>query len=626
MKSLEGLNEEQKEAVLHSEGPLLIVAGAGAGKTKTITHRIARLIESGIPGDKILAVTFTNKAAKELKDRVTSLIEKKGGVPTVATFHGFSVLLLREFYDYVGGKKDFKILDESDAEKLIKEAVIKQNLDPKKYEPRKIKKIISSKTNGGITPLEYKDSSRGGFEDIISDVWEKYENLKKRENGLDFDDLLIKALDVLKNPSVEEILKKRYLYIHIDEYQDTNIIQYEMVKILGKESGNICVVGDVDQNIYSWRGAHIRHLLSFEKDFPGAKTVFLEKNYRSTETILAAADEIIKHNKMRVPKNLHATRESGEKIVFSLSYDEVGESCFVAREIVSIIDSGVAPHDIAVLYRTNSQSRPIEEAMLEHSIPYQVLGTKFFERKEVKDVLAYLRLALNGFTPLSLERVINFPPRGIGKASEEKIIKGNLEELTPKARASYSNFVGKIGLIRNTLIEEGLIPALKTIIEKTGLTEYFLESNEEEKVGNMQELVNFASRYEGTPGEEAGQSLLADAALFGEQDNMKEEKSEVRLMTIHASKGLEFSHVFIVGLEEGLFPMERDANEDEEEERRLMYVALTRAKNKLYLSAAETRLRYGTREQKILSRFIKDIPEELLENGDDGESIRTIYI
>ena len=626
MNSLEGLNEEQKEAALHTKGPLLIVAGAGAGKTKTITHRIAHLIESGVSGEKILAVTFTNKAAGELKERVTSLIEKRGGMPTVATFHGFSVFLLREFYEYIGKKKDFKILDESDAEKLIKEAVVKQNLDPKKYEPRKIKRVISTKVNEGVSMLDYKDSSRGGFEDIIGDVWDKYLSLKKRENGLDFDDLLTEALRVLKNPEVDNILKNRYEYIHIDEYQDTNIIQYEMVKILGRESGNICVVGDVDQNIYSWRGAHIRHLLSFEKDFPGAKTVFLEKNYRSTETILSAADEIIKHNKMRVPKNLHATRESGEKIIFSLSYDEVGESCFVAREIVGIIDSGVAPHDIAVLYRTNSQSRSIEEAMIEHSIPYQVLGTKFFERKEVKDVLAYLRLALNGFTPLSLDRVINFPPRGIGKASVEKIMEGDMDGLAPKARASYSNFVGKIGMIKTKLQEEGLVPALKAIIEKTGLTEYFLDSNEEEKVANMQELVSFASRYESLPGEEAGQSLLADAALFGEQDNMKEDRSEVRLMTIHASKGLEFSHVFIVGLEEGLFPMERDANEDAEEERRLMYVALTRAKNKLYLSAAETRLKYGTREQKILSRFIKDIPESLMEEGGDGEGIRTVYI
>ena len=264
--------------------------------------------------------------------------------------------------------------------------------------------------------------------------------------------------------------------------------------------------------------------------------------------------------------------------------------------------------------------------MIEHSIPYQVLGTKFFERKEVKDVLAYLRLALNGFTPLSLDRVINFPPRGIGKASVEKIMEGDMDGLAPKARASYSNFVGKIGMIKTKLQEEGLVPALKAIIEKTGLTEYFLDSNEEEKVANMQELVSFASRYESLPGEEAGQSLLADAALFGEQDNMKEDRSEVRLMTIHASKGLEFSHVFIVGLEEGLFPMERDANEDAEEERRLMYVALTRAKNKLYLSAAETRLKYGTREQKILSRFIKDIPESLMEEGGDGEGIRTVYI
>lgn len=651
MEYLRDLNPAQKEAVLHTEGPLLIVAGAGAGKTKTITQRILHLINQGTPAHKILAVTFTNKAAKEMKERVLSSLEKHNikteNTPFVATFHSLGVHIIKENTHLLGLNKYFSILDDVETTSIIKECLKELDIDPKQYEPRKIKSIISKEKSKFTKVEEYVEKNANNFNSYlsmtISKVWDLYEKKKKKENALDFDDLLIKSTDLLKNN--EEIRSKyqeRWTHIHIDEYQDTNEAQYLISKMLSEKHRNICVVGDADQNIYSWRGANLKNILNFEKDYKETKIITLEENYRSTQNILEAANEIIKKNKYRPEKNLYTKNKTGEKISIFEGMSELDEAEFVGMKILEILDlkreESKMP-EIAILYRANFQSRILEEALLRYQIPYQVLGIKFFERKEIKDTIAYLRLALNKDSSSDFKRVINFPARGIGKATLAKIFSGQNESIPSKTMIKIENFYRTMEEIREKILTEKPSEVIKYVIKKTGIENELLNGTEEEKerLENIKELATLALKYDELTEGQGIEKLIEDAVLASDQDSLmiskekKIEKEGVKLMTIHASKGLEFYYVFITGLEDGLFPSRRDGDsksaEDNEEERRLFYVALTRAKEKLFLSFANFRTIFGSRQINSPSEFIGDLPYDLVEKENTREqNIKTIYI
>lgn len=662
----------QKEAALYTKGPLLIVAGAGAGKTKTITHRIVHLIKEGVEPNKILAVTFTNKAAKEMRERVIAEIEKsamgQNTLPFVSTFHSLGVYIIKENATMLGLTKYFTILDESDANSIIKESIKELGLDPKQYEPKKIKGIISREKGKFREYASYQESEGGYLGKIVGQVWEKYEKKKAEQNALDFDDLLLKATKLLKeNNELRKMYQERWEYIHIDEYQDTNEVQYVMSKLLAEEHKNICVVGDADQNIYSWRGANLKNILNFEKDYKDAKVVLLEENYRSTGNILEAANEIIKKNKWRPEKNLFTKNKTGEKISLYEALDEGDEAEFVAVKILEIMDAGqdIALErlasasarargifqqenirtlqsnilsEIAVLYRANFQSRVLEEAMLRYNIPYQVLGIKFFERKEIKDTLAYIRASLNPESLSDIKRIINFPARGIGKATLAKLFSNDRESLPTKTLIKINNFYKTLAHIREKIEITKVSELIKYVIKKSGIEEELLNGGEEERerLENIKELATLALKYDSLEGSRGVEKLLEDASLASDQDSLiintekKEIVNAVKLMTVHASKGLEFKYVFIVGLEDGLFPHamsgERLTEEDREEERRLFYVALTRAKEKLFLSFANFRTIFGSRQINAPSEFIMDIPKDLLERSDENGGVKTIYI
>ena len=699
------------------EGPLLIVAGAGAGKTKTITHRILNLIKNGVAPEKILAVTFTNKAAKEMRERIILEIKKniKGQdtIPFVSTFHSLGVYIIKENAKILGLTRYFTILDESDSITLIKEAIKETGLDPKQYDPKKISNIIS-REKGKFTHLkDYEEKANDYLGKIVAQVWSLYEKKKAKENSLDFDDLLLKATKLLKeNEQIRKIYQERWEYIHIDEYQDTNEVQYLMSRLLSENNKNICVVGDADQNIYSWRGANLKNILSFEKDYgKNVKIILLEENYRSTKNILAAANEIIKKNKYRPKKNLFTKNPIGEKIGFYEALDESDEADFVATKISEILDGSIGNtfsrvlgspplnprgstrparksisdlantgeavvlrtlgrsdsdgqrkfstenfrgnqnnifSEIAILYRANFQSRVLEEAMLRYNIPYQVLGVKFFERKEIKDTLAYLRAALNPENLSDIKRIINFPTRGIGKVTLAKIFAGERESLPIKVKIKIDNFYKTLKEIKNKIENEKASDVIKFTVKKSGIEMELSSGTEEEmeRLENIKELATLALKYDNLKNGEGIEKLLEDAALASDQDGImineekKEDKNTVKLMTVHASKGLEFKYVFITGLEDGLFPHQKNEEiknvEDREEERRLFYVALTRAKEKLFLSFSNFRTIFGSRQINTPSEFISDIPSDILEKeacptgqsfgrGEKG-GIKTIYI
>jgi len=626
---VEGLNNPQKEAVLHKDGPLMVLAGAGSGKTRVITHRIVHIIHEGTAPHNILAVTFTNKAAKEMRERVEFLTRKYfpsdraviDSLPVVTTFHSLGVRILREFHDTLGLRRHFTIYDRSDSQKAVKQAIEKCDYNPKEFEPRKILGMISRAKGDAVTALEYKDMANSYLEQVVSEVWEKYEDILKQEHALDFDDLLAKTLFLLREyKPVRETLQKRYQYIHVDEFQDTNKVQFSIMELLTGESQNVCVVGDIDQNIYSWRGADIKNVLQFEKHFPDTTTILLEENYRSTQTIIAASNDIIKKNQNRVEKNVFTNNDEGDKITLYAGMTGIDEAEYVALTAKSLIDEGAEPSSIAVLYRTNFQSRSLEEAFLNYEVPYQLLGTKFFERKEVKDVLSYLRLALNPGSNADLTRVINTPTRGIGKITMLKVIEGKRAELNAGAAAKVKVFDDIMSDIAKTAAEKPLSDTIKFIMKRTGLEDSLKDEGTEEaleRVENLRELVTLASRFNDINPSEAVEQLLETAALQSDQDEIKdkEEQNAVRLMTVHAAKGLEFGHVFITGLEEGLFPHERldDGKTDQEEERRLFYVALTRAEEKLYLTYAHMRTIFGSQRVNVPSSFLNDISTEHVE-------------
>ena len=636
------LNKAQEEAVLRTEGPILVAAGAGSGKTKVLAHRIAHLIEKGVRPDAILAITFTNKAASEMRDRVMKLITQSlklnsrfmihnsGSLPWVGTFHSFSAFILRESGKLLKIPKSFTILDEEDSLHLIKDAVRELELDPKQFEPRRIRGAISRKKNEMISFADYQKTARDYFPKVVSMVWEKYDEKLKSHTSLDFDDLMLYAVKLLANfPEILDGYQERWKYIHIDEYQDTNLVQYHLALLLAKKYRNICVVGDIDQAIYSWRGADFRNILHFERDWPEAKLITLEENYRSTQLILDAANAVIVKNKFRVPKNLFSGVKSGPKIVLFEASNEEEEANFIAEIIHRLKEKGGTDlREIAILYRTNFQSRVIEEKMLALNIPYQVIGVKFYERREIKDVLAYFKSALNPGDLLSLKRIVNMPPRGIGKTLITKMLVG--DSLKEKDQNKISGFKNLMADVKKAVSQKTASEAIKFVIAKSGLKEYLNDGTEEGamRYANVEELVTLAKRHDGKNPPEGILSMLEEVALMSAEDTIKKDENSVKLMTVHAAKGLEFKAVFVAGLEEGLFPHRAILGEEleirEEEERRLFYVALTRAKEKLFLSYAVFRTIFGERKINRPSSFLFDIPDSLLEKA--PEKIMTIEL
>ncbi len=642
MDYLNSLNERQKKAVLHTEGPLLIVAGAGAGKTKTVTHRIIHLIQKGVSPENILAVTFTNKAAKEMSTRVSEMIPHGlFSKPMIATFHSLSVKILRDNAERIGLNRHFVILDDADTNSIFREVLKDLNIDPKQSPVRMFKSVISNQKNNYTSLEEFGKNAASYGAQVIARVWQKYEEKKTKEKGLDFDDLILKTVRLFEeNKDVLEKYQELWKYIHVDEYQDTNTVQYLLTKLLAKKYKNICVVGDSDQNIYSWRGADITNILNFEEDYPGAEVVLLEQNYRSTKNIIEVANNIIKKNKQRKDKNLFTENEDGELISVFEAYNDKYEAEFVADKITEMLDKGIDPNNIAVLYRANFQSRLFEEYMLKYSIPYQVLGVRFFDRKEIKDVLSYIRASLNPDSLSDVKRIINEPKRGLGKTTLDKFFSGQESSLPIKTKLKIKSFYESLEKIKNYIETHKPSESVAFAIKESGIQDSLLNSGLEEdleRLENVKELVTFATKYDELKETEGIELLLEEAALASDQDSLsetvkKKPKNGVKLMTVHASKGLEFDHVFIVGLEDDLFPhgkksMNRDYNE--EEERRLFYVAVTRSKKKLFLSYATIRMVFGNTEVRFPSEFLEDIPEEFVhreERDSSGFGNNIVYI
>ncbi len=651
MLSHDGLNEAQKEAVLSTDGPVLVIAGAGAGKTRVIAHRILEIVQKGTPAEQVLAITFTNKAASEMRERVHGLLEKSGYAevksgrgseepigrfyagshPFVSTFHSLGLQIIKENAKLLGFKRTPTIYDRADSLREVKAAL--KGLGSEEIEPRSALGTISKQKGQGITVDAFTESAATPRDRIIAQVWLAYHQALIKDGAVDFDDLLLRSMRLLRdNKEVRERYQQRWRFIHIDEYQDTNSVQAEMAELLVGEGRNICAVGDIDQTIYGWRGAEIANMLMFEKKFPGAKIILLEENYRSTKTILAAANEVIAKNVYRREKNLYTKNVDGEPLGIYQAFDETDEAGFIARKVKEGLMEGKRPKDFCVLYRANFQSRAIEEQLLAADIPYQVLGTRFFERKEVKDVLSFVKAALFN-TPADIARIANVPPRGIGKVTLLKLLSGKENELTGAVREKIHSLHLLLQRIQITSEEVKPSELIRFVITESGLERAFKEDKLEgpERLENLRELVSLAARYDQAPVPVEGlHQFLENAALQSDQDELKEDSNAVRLMTIHASKGLEFPYVFITGLEEGLFPYERmggdDEARDDEEERRLMYVAVTRAQKKVFLTFASYRTVFGSKNATIPSQFLSDISDNLLLWEAPERIGRTIYL
>lgn len=626
------LNSKQKEAVLHTEGPLLIIAGAGAGKTKTITERIVEIIKKGTDPRAILAVTFTNKAAKEMRERIVSrledehIIEKENPyhpTPVIKTFHSLGLMMLSEQSERLGLLKHPTILDSSDSLSIIKKAMEQLGIDTKTHDPSKIRTIISREKGDFVDVKKYKEKVVSSQMEMVSSVWRIYESELQNQKAVDFDDLIVRAVRMLEDHAdIRNYYQNRFSYIHVDEYQDTNGAQYAFVKLLiHPKNTNICAVGDTDQNIYSWRGANIRNIINFEKDFPGTKIVLLEENYRSTGNILSLANASIKKNTVRQDKKLFTSQGDGGKIAIMPSWDEQAEGELVAETCKRLITEGQDPKNIAVLYRANFQSRVLEESFIRANVTYNLLGTKFFERREVKDVMSYLRAAINRSSQPDLRRVFETPKRGIGKVTVAKIFAG--EQVPATASVKIEKVYDFLDRIEEALTNDPLSHIMQMIIVDSGMEREMLEGSSEdrERLENARELVSLTIRYDGVPASEIITQFLEETSLQSDQDNDTKEKSGVRLMTIHASKGLEFDHVFVVGLEHDLFPhknisSKKQSKEEEEEERRLFYVAVTRARKHLYLCYAELRTIFGQKQINAPSEFLDDVPDESKELHD----------
>ena len=626
------LNARQQEAVLHTEGPLLILAGAGAGKTKTITERIVHIVKQGTDPRAILAVTFTNKAAKEMRERIVHRLEEERVIetenpyrhtPVIKTFHSLGLMILSEYGDRLGLHRHPTILDSSDSLSIIKNAVEKLGIDPKMHDPSKIRSIISREKSDFVSVATYREKVVSAQMDVVASVWRLYEEELKQQKAVDFDDLICRTVTMLENhEDVRAAYQKRFAYVHVDEYQDTNRAQYEFVKLLvNPNHNNICAVGDTDQNIYSWRGANVRNIMNFEHDFPGTHTVLLEENYRSTGNILNLANTSIKKNTVRKEKNLFTSQGEGDLIDVVPTWDELSEAEWVAEKCKTLIEEGVSSEEIAVLYRANFQSRVLEESFIRANVQYNLLGTKFFERKEVKDVMSYLRAAVNRSSQPDLKRVFETPKKGIGKATVAKIF-SNMD-IPASAGVKIEKVYSFLDLIMERLATEPLSHVMQMIIVDSGMEKEMLEGSSEdrERLENARELVSLTVRYDEHIGMDVLTQFLEETALQSDQDNDTKEKGGVRLMTVHASKGLEFDHVFIVGLEQDLFPHKNIGNrkrsiEEEEEERRLFYVAVTRARKHLYLCYAELRTIFGQKQINAPSEFLEDVPEDIAQHND----------
>ena len=625
--NLEDLNEKQREAVLYNDGPLLIIAGAGAGKTKTLTTKIAFLIEEkDISPYNILAITFTNKAAKEIKDRLFLQIGNDAKKLTVSTFHSFGLKLLRENYERLGYDKNFVIMDSDDSLTVVKKIIKDMGYDPKIYNPRAIRNKISSCKNEMTSPAQYERFAVSDYEKVIKEVYEKYEMKLQRNNSVDFDDLLLLPIELFKNnPDVLEKYQNLYQYILIDEYQDTNEAQYILTKLLSEKNRKITCVGDDSQSIYSFRGANYKNILNFEKDYKEAKTILLEQNYRSTSTILNAANQVIKNNKMKKEKNLWTARGEGEKIKYYRAFNERDEAQYVIRKIKELINKNVEYKDIAVLYRTNAQSRVMEEEMLKENLPYRVVGSfYFYSRKEIKDLIAYLRLIHNYKDNVSLLRVINTPKRGIGLKTIENLTRiaddneiSLYEAISSGKELEFKNLIERLREVSENLT---LTELIDKVLDASGMkkeleTEGSLES--EVRLENLEEFKSITKSFEEREGLISLEEFLLEISLISDVEEYKDDPNRISLMTVHSVKGLEYNHVFVIGMEEGIFPHMNSLMEssDVEEERRLMYVAITRAKDDLHLVNARRRTLFGKEQINPVSRFLNEINKDLIETN-----------
>ncbi|MUN90409.1 DNA helicase PcrA [Enterococcus gallinarum] len=645
---LANMNPRQKEAVMHTEGPLLLMAGAGSGKTRVLTHRIAYLIEEkNVNPWNILAITFTNKAAREMKERVNQLLGSGGEDVWVSTFHSMCVRILRRDVDQIGYSRNFTIIDTSEQNTLMKRVLKELNIDPKKYDPRSILGAISNAKNELLTPADYENQQGSLFEQIVGRCYALYQKELRNNQCMDFDDLIMNTIRLFKeNEDALQFYQRKFHYIHVDEYQDTNHAQYTLVNLLADRFKNLCVVGDADQSIYGWRGANMQNILDFEKDYPDAAVILLEQNYRSTQTILNAANQVIKNNRNRPDKNLWTENRAGEKITYYRGDSERDEARFIVSEMQKqIADKGRKFGDFAVLYRTNAQSRVIEEMLLKANVPYTMVGgRKFYDRKEIRDILAYLSAIANPSDSLSLERIINVPKRGIGATSVEKLREfASLHEwslLEAAMNVDLANISGKagkelgsFGMMMDQFAQ--MIPYLsvteltKEILDKTGYKQDLINQNNLESQSRLENLEEFLTvtqefdkRFEAQNEDDADAPeekltvFLNDLALLSDVDSYEEESSQVTLMTLHAAKGLEFPVVFLIGLEENIFPLSRALMEESEleEERRLAYVGITRAEEELFLTNAFSRTLYGRTQYNRPSRFVEEIEQDLLQS------------
>lgn len=649
MSIYETLNPMQQEAVYHTEGPLLILAGAGSGKTRVLTHRIAWLIdEKGVNPWNILAITFTNKAAGEMRERVDDIVGFGSEQIWVSTFHSACVRILRRFADHLGYERNFVIYDTDDQKSVIKEICKRLNIDTKIYKERALLSAISSAKNEMIDAKAYALNVSGDFgKQRIADVYGEYEKVLYKNNAMDFDDLLVKTVEVLRNnEDVLNYYQERFKYIMVDEYQDTNTVQFRLVSLLAGKYRNLCVVGDDDQSIYKFRGANIYNILNFEKEFPDARVIKLEQNYRSTQTILDAANSVIRHNKGRKEKTLWTANEVGDKIVFHQYQNEYDEAYQVVEEISQIVSQGKAHYnDYAILYRTNAQSRVLEEKFVARSIPYKIVGgINFYQRREIKDILAYLKTIDNGRDDLAVRRIINVPKRGIGMTTLNRVTEyGEARDMSffdaleccddipriGKTGEKIKGFVNMIEVFRAQSEYITLAELLTNVLEETG---YIKELEEEDtevaqgRIENIDELMNKIVAYEEEEEEPTLSGFLENVALVSDIDSLDEAEDYVMLMTLHSAKGLEFPYVYMCGMEDGLFPsymtIVNDDPEEIEEERRLCYVGITRAKKRLTMTYAKSRMVRGSTQYNMLSRFVKEISPELFDLGAKPEKTK----
>ncbi len=638
MIDLNALNPQQRAAVEQTEGPLLVLAGAGSGKTRVLTYRVAHLMEKGVAPWHILAITFTNKAAREMAERVHALAGEASEDAWISTFHSACARILRRDIEKLGYKRQFAIYDEDDRMSVIKAVAKELQLNDKEYPPKQIRAVISDAKNRLLTPQEWLKESEGDFRSRkLYEAYRLYEQQLKGNNALDFDDLLIKTLVLLtEHPPVLDYYRDRFRYILVDEYQDTNAAQYMLVRLLAGERHNLCVVGDDDQSIYGWRGADLRNILDFEKDFPECVTIKLEQNYRSTGNILDAANQVIAHNKGRKEKALWTESEAGERVALYHAMDERDEAAFIAAMARKLIAGGENAGNIAVLYRTNAQSRVLEEAFVRGGTQYRVYGgQRFYERKEVKDLIAYMRCLVNPDDDVSTRRIINEPKRGIGDSTIDKLAEYARENEMPllsavldcedaplaaRPRKLIGEFAQLMIDLTELMYEKKLSEFVEALIERTGYVAALEAAKSEEnesRIENIRELQGAVSEFEKLNPEGDLSAFLENVALVSDLDAMNESGGAVTLMTLHSAKGLEFNEVFLAGMEEGVFPLTRAIFDEDllEEERRLAYVGITRAKKRLFLSHARTRALYNTRSANELSRFVTEIPSRLIVDG-----------